>query len=100
MALSVPVLTYAGIRWQRSGRIGSSEAADLWKESSQLREHLREDYRELRAELASVRAENDALRVEMTSLRVEFDVCQRERRAAIERLVAAGLSHPEGGFRA
>ena len=84
LAVAVPVCTFAAVRWQRSGKVSSSEAADLWMESREIRRDLREDYRQIREELAGMRAENDSMRAEMTSLQLARADC-------LERLAAAGL---------
>lgn len=48
------------IRRQRSGRIDTSEAASLWKESTSLRTELRDRVAHLEAELTSLRVQNAA----------------------------------------
>ena len=82
--------TYLGVRLQRSGRIRSSEATDLWRESSALRLELRQDTHQLRQELNQLRVENDQQRTEMATLRAARDDCLQARADCLERL--RGLS--------
>jgi hypothetical protein len=64
--------TYVVARRRSSGRIATSEAADLWQASESIRHDLTEDVRALRREVASLRAENVALRAEMAAIRTRM----------------------------
>lgn len=61
--------TYLVATRRSSGRIATSEAADLWRASESIRHDLTEDVKALRLEVASLRAENLALRAELADLR-------------------------------
>ena len=67
--------TYVVAKRRSSGRIATSEAADLWQASESIRHDLTEDVKALRMERASesIRHDEDlkALRTEMASLRAE-----------------------------
>lgn len=64
--------TYIVARRRSSGRIATSEAADLWQASESIRHDLSEDVKTLRLEVASLRAENIALRAEMALIRARM----------------------------
>ena len=61
--------TYVVARRRSSGRIATSEAADLWHASESIRHDLTQDVKALRTEVASLRAENVALRAELAAIR-------------------------------
>lgn len=61
--------TYVVAKRRSSGRIATSEAADLWKASESIRHDLTQDVKALRVEVASLRAENVALRAELAAIR-------------------------------
>lgn len=61
--------TYVVAKRRSSGRIATSEAADLWKASESIRHDLTEDVKSLRLEVASLRADNVALRRELDAIR-------------------------------
>lgn len=72
------LLTYLSVRLGKSGRINSSEADDLWKESGAIRRELREQVRALEArcaeneeEIIRLRAENAELKHELLTVRAE-----------------------------
>lgn len=77
LPLIIPVIgTLAGVgatvvltARKSAGKIGTSEAADLWAASESIRKDLTEDLKMLRLEVGTLRAENVALRVEVTALR-------------------------------
>jgi ATP/maltotriose-dependent transcriptional regulator MalT len=50
------VVAYLVARRQRSGRINTSEATQLWQESTALRAELRSEVTALRAQLATMEA--------------------------------------------
>ena len=64
--------TYVVARRRSSGRIATSEAADLWQASESIRHDLTEDVRALRQEVASLRSENIALRAELSAIRTRM----------------------------
>lgn len=55
-AVGVPLVTWVVARRGRSGRIDTSEAADLWAESQAMRQELRDEVSRLRADLAACQA--------------------------------------------
>lgn len=64
-------VTYATMLRAKSGRIKSTEADDLWEESSNIRRFLREEVSGLKTELVEMREENALLRQEVLTLRTE-----------------------------
>ena len=66
------VATYVVAKRRSSGRIATSEAADLWAASESIRRDLTEDVKALRVEVASLRAENIALRAELAMIRTRM----------------------------
>ncbi len=65
--------TYVVAKRRSSGRIATSEAADLWQASESIRHDLTEDVKALRLEVASLRTENIALRADLASLRQKLE---------------------------
>lgn len=51
-ALLAPLMTYLVARRQRSGRVGTTEAAQLWTESTMMRKELRETVMRLEERVA------------------------------------------------
>jgi predicted nuclease with TOPRIM domain len=68
VGLGVPVGTYLTVRRQRSGRIQTTEAADLWSESTKLRQELRAELEGLRERVRELEVENTELRVQIRLL--------------------------------
>lgn len=75
-ALVAPLLTYLVAKRQRSGRIATTEAAQLWNESTAMRVELRETVarlelriRELERERAICYERIEVLEAELASLR-------------------------------
>jgi hypothetical protein len=64
--------TFVLTRRRSSGRIDTSEAADLWAASEAIRRDLTEEIKGLRAEVAALRAENVKLNGEVRSLRLRM----------------------------
>lgn len=64
--------TYIVAKRRSSGRIATSEAADLWQASESIRHDLTEDLKALRLEVVSLRAENVALRAELAQIRTRM----------------------------
>lgn len=64
--------TYVVAQRRSSGRIATSEAADLWQASESIRHDLTEDLKSLRLEVVSLRAENVALRAELAQIRTRM----------------------------
>ncbi len=59
-ALAAPIATYLISQRKISGRVGTSEAAQLWDESQSIRKALREEVSGLRQEVAELRDKVDA----------------------------------------
>lgn len=57
-AVASPVATYVVVRRQRSGKVATSEASELWKESGTIRAELYSEVNRLRTEIAAVRKEH------------------------------------------
>lgn len=75
-ALAALIGTFAGVattylvaKHRSSGKIATSEAADLWKASESIRHDLTAEVGSLRAEVAGLRAENVDLRRELDVIR-------------------------------
>lgn len=64
--------TYVVATRRSAGRIGTSEAADLWKASESIRRDLTEELRAVRAEVVELRAENVILRLKIAELEELF----------------------------
>lgn len=80
-----PVLAYLAAARKLSGKIATSEAADLWKESAQLRADWREEVERLRARLAALEQVNANLILQNSNallqtgqLQVQLADCIRE----------------------
>lgn len=58
----------AAVMLQRSGRVRTSEATDLWLESRNIRTELREQVRELIHQVELLRGENLTLRARILEL--------------------------------
>lgn len=56
------LLGYLGVRRVGSGKIGTSEAKDLWAESQSMRRELRDEVSSLRIQLGEAHKEADRLR--------------------------------------
>jgi predicted nucleic acid-binding Zn-ribbon protein len=80
-----PLVAYLGASRKLSGKIGTSEAADLWAESGK----IRDDYRaridvanvrqaELESRVARLEGENNTLVRENISLHARIDTLERE----------------------
>lgn len=72
------VITYAAMRRGKSGRINTTEADQLWNESTAIRRELREQIAQLErhisaneVDIAKLRAENAELKHEVLTLRTE-----------------------------
>ena len=72
-----PLVAYLGASRKLSGKIGTSEAADLWAESSRIRDDYRSRITELAARIAALEATNDALVSENRDLRKRLEDCER-----------------------
>jgi polyhydroxyalkanoate synthesis regulator phasin len=75
-ALASPGIAYFVATRRLSGKITTSEAADLWKESSAIRDDYRGQLqaawgriKDLEADLRTVRQENEELRTEINRLK-------------------------------
>lgn len=66
--------TYVVARRRTSGRIGTSEAADLWKASESIRHDLTTEVGSLRTEVAGLRAENHRLSDELDMIRRRLEM--------------------------
>lgn len=75
VAVAVPAGTYLAVRRRLAGRITSSEAKDLWAESSAIRQEQREVERQLRADILGLHAENAQLRHTMNQTSIARDEC-------------------------
>lgn len=64
--------TYVVARRRLSGRIGTSEAADLWAASESIRHDLSAEVSSLRAEVVSLRAEVATLRSQNIQLSTDL----------------------------
>lgn len=90
-ALNIAVIIGAALnfvlqRRRRSGQIDTSEARQLWAESSTLRQELFAQLERMRMQLDTVRAENVALQAELIKLRTDYADCTHRLRTAIEKL--------------
>lgn len=65
-------------RRQRSGRVQTSEASDLWRESSALRQELYQQVTALRGQLDDLREENIALQEALAAMRLAHVDCKKE----------------------
>lgn len=63
------VVTYLVGRRSKTGRVATSEAADLWNESKAMRQELREEAASLRSGTAVLVARVEALELENADLR-------------------------------
>jgi hypothetical protein len=79
----VAVLTLAGVavtafggyiiaKHQRSGKVDTTDAADLWQEGKDLRDFLKERIRACEAEVKDLKFEVRELKLEMAGLRAEL----------------------------
>lgn len=75
-----PLVTWWITKRKSSGRINTTEANDLWEESSKIRDELRNDLKDARLELETVRADNSRLKLENFSLQNEVDYLKRQLR--------------------
>lgn len=90
-ALGVGILALVGnvalSRRQRSGSVQTSEAADLWRESSALRQELHKQVEALNLQIATLRAENSALQAELIEVRRGHQDCE-ERLTEFKKILA------------
>jgi chromosome segregation ATPase len=92
-----PLVAYLGASRKLSGKIGTSEAADLWAESSRIRDDYRDrlDKSNLRQaaceeRIAKLETDNTGLVRENYELRIRIDVLERENvslKEQVERLL-------------
>lgn len=78
--------TYINSKRQRSGRIQTSEASELWKESSTLRQELFSQVSALRDELTALRDKNVVLQENLAAMRLLHEDCERKLNAISKRL--------------
>lgn len=80
-----PLIAYVVAARRLSGKVNTSEASELWKESSSIREDYRERLRyaddairRLEERVSSLENSNDDLRIENARLRAIIDTLQKE----------------------
>jgi hypothetical protein len=73
-AVFAAAATYLGVRWRLSGRIGRSEASDLWDESTKMRQELRD-------EVVYLRGLVEDLETKLNEHEVKLMECQARMRA-------------------
>jgi predicted RNase H-like nuclease (RuvC/YqgF family) len=84
--VAVPAITYAAVRRQRSGHVSSSEAADLWRESGEIRRELRTEINQVYERVRGLTAENEELRREVSVLRTENETLRAQCTECIQAL--------------
>lgn len=62
-------------RRRASGHVETSEAADLWRASEEIRQELRDEVVTLRKRVEELQAENRDLRAELDSMKEELGRC-------------------------
>lgn len=75
-ALSVviaPVIAYVTASRRLSGRIQTSEAIDLWKESASIREDYRESLRQADRQISDLKESNFQLRLALNEMNAKMD---------------------------
>jgi predicted RNase H-like nuclease (RuvC/YqgF family) len=84
-ALISPLIAYVVATRRLSGKVNTSEASELWKESSSIREDYRErlrysdeSIRRLEGRVQNLEASNDELLAENRQLRLRVDELQKE----------------------
>lgn len=77
-ALLSPIFAFLIIKTKSSGRINTTEASDLWKESKSIREELRDEIMELQREINQLRIENQTMEAEINGLKMENLVLKNE----------------------
>lgn len=70
--------TYVSMRRAKSGQINSTEADQLWVESSAIRRELREQIQQMEMHIVDNEARIDALRQEILALRAENATLKHE----------------------
>lgn len=77
-ALLVAIVGYVTLIRKTSGRIETSEAAELWEEARHLREVYRGDLTRLRERIFELEAEVDRLEAELDNYRAQLRELRRE----------------------
>jgi chromosome segregation ATPase len=100
-----PLIAYLGASRKLSGKIGTSEASDLWAESSRIRDDYRERLdksnvrqAELEARVAKCEGENNSLMRDNIALRARVETLERENanlRSHVEKLLEQLLTAEE-----
>ena len=85
VALAVPVGTWLAVRRRLNGQVTTSDAADLWRESGEIRREQREVERQLREEIRQLHAECHQLRVDFRVVVAARDDCMQRLEAALRR---------------
>lgn len=85
-ALAGSVFTYVRYRRRESGKIATSEAADLWRESTALRKELYGQVRRMRKDLDEMRIEYADLQAELAQVQAEYADCTRRLAKAVAEL--------------
>lgn len=77
-SILVALITYFVARRRGSGRVITSEATDLWKESAALRKDLYNEVTALRRELTSVRGAHAECESRLAALRRDLDALRQD----------------------
>lgn len=72
-----PAITYLGLQRRLSGKIGTSEASDLWEESRNIRKELEERNRWLSDKITQLQKRMEELEAENRALHRENGALQR-----------------------
>jgi len=112
-AMLASLVTYASMRFGKSGHIRTTEAEDLWREAKVIRQALaeraealekqmrdttaevtvlRQQNAELKYEVLTLRQENAALEVEVGKLRIENAALRRNMDAGLAEMSAANAA--------
>lgn len=62
---------WKGLKRTKSGKIDTTEAADLWKEATAMRSELRDEVQALQSEIKALKEDEAALKAENQTLRQE-----------------------------
>lgn len=75
-AVAANALTFLVARRKSSGRVVTTEAEELWQESSSIRKELREEINLMRSELQTVRRENLMQAEQILKLKADHEDCE------------------------